>query len=167
MRYFAIPALAMLASCATAGGTPAPVESVTFETTVCYGSCPVFSITVDAQGNGTYRGERFVAQKGEHRFTAIPAQIDAFLARIAPFRPDGRVAYDYEHCSVPVATDNPSVKVAWQSAESTDSLTWYLGCREPAMLRIEPGLYEAWQELPLDDLVGTSENRFDYERGKN
>ena len=167
MRLFAIPALALLASCATAGGPSQPVDSITFETTACFGSCPIFSIAVDAQGNGTYRGERFVAQKGEHGFSASPAELQAFLARIEPFRPDGAVAYDYEHCSVPVSTDSPSVKVTWQSDQGTDSLSWYLGCREPAILAIEPGLYEAWQELPLDDLVGTKENRFDYERGKS
>jgi hypothetical protein len=29
---------------------------------------------------------------------------------------------------------------------------------------IEPGLYHAWQELPLDDLVGRAENRLEYDQ---
>ena len=34
----------------------------------------------------------------------------------------------------------------------------------PVQIKIEPDLYGAWKELPLDDLVGTAENRFEYDQ---
>ncbi len=156
----------LLAGCAT---TPiesrAAPESVTFEETACFGSCPIFSFTLNADGSGTFEGTRFVAAKGEHRFTATPEQVKAFFARIERFRPSGAVEYGYANCSVPVRTDSPSVRVTWQGQGNgeADALSWYLGCAEPKVEKIKPDLYGAWQELPLGDLVGTKENRFEYE----
>ena len=165
MRSIAIFAAALLAGCATTSGadTPAP-RSVRFETTPCFGSCPVFSMTISADGHGTYEGGRFVKTKGTHEFTASPAQVKAFFDRIRPFRPRGEKTYDYGHCPVAVATDSPSVHVRWTSVAGDDALDWYLGCRVPALNAIEPDLYNAWKELPLDDLVGTAENRFEYDQ---
>ncbi|WP_162225044.1 DUF6438 domain-containing protein [Erythrobacter sp. SG61-1L] len=161
----AIPLSAiLLAGCATVPQqTRTAPESVTFEETACFGSCPIFSITLNADGSGVFEGTRFVAAKGEHRFTAKPAQVKAFLARIEPFRPEGIVEYGYDNCSVPVRTDSPSVRVTWQSEGGAEALSWYLGCAEPKAVKIKPDLYGAWKELPLDELVGTKENRFEYE----
>jgi hypothetical protein len=165
MRSIAILAAALLAGCTTASETnPAPAQSVRFEITPCFGSCPVFTMTISADGHGVYEGGRFVKVKGTHKFAATPAQVRAFFDRIRPFRPRGEKHYDYGNCPVPVATDSPSVHVSWTSTSGSDSLNWYLGCRVPALNAIEPDLYGAWKELPLDDLVGTAENRFEYDQ---
>ncbi|WEK47036.1 MAG: DUF6438 domain-containing protein [Candidatus Andeanibacterium colombiense] len=165
MRLIAVLAAALLAGCATTpGADTAPPQSVRFETTPCFGSCPVFVVTISADGHGTYEGGRFVKTKGTHEFTATPAQVQAFFERIRPFRPKGEMRYDYGHCPVPVATDSSSVDVRWSSPRGEDSLNWYLGCRVPALNAIEPDLRNAWQELPLDDLVGRAENRFEYDQ---
>lgn len=165
MRSIVILSAAVLAGCATTSdaGKPAP-ESVSFEVTPCFGSCPVFSITVDRNGKGVYEGGRFVKVKGRHEFRASPAQLAAFFDRIEPFRPKGTKVYDYGHCPVPVSTDSPNVNVSWGSPQGSDALNWYLGCRVEELSKIEPDLYRAWKELPLDDLVGTSENRFEYDQ---
>lgn len=164
LKYSMPLAAVLLAGCATVPteGRIAP-ETVTFEETACFGSCPIFSITLHADGSGTFTGTRFVAAKGEHKFTATPQQVKAFLARIEPFRPRGVVEYGYNNCSVPVRTDSPSVRVTWEADGGADGLSWYLGCAEPKVEKIRPDLYGAWKLLPLDDLVGTKENRFEYE----
>jgi hypothetical protein len=125
----------------------------------------VFALTIDTKGNGTFEGKRFVAQKGKHAFKASLEQLAGFLGRIGRFRSTGAKRHDYQTCSTPVATDNPSVSVSWSHQGAVDSLFWYLGCDEPALTAIEPDLYNAWQELPLDSLVGREDNRFVYERG--
>lgn len=166
-RTAAIVAAGLLASCAqapSAQSAPQVPETIEFATTPCFGSCPVFSITLSSDGKGRYEGGRFVARKGAHEFTVTPAQMDAFLARLKPFRPRGEVRYDYGNCSVPVSTDSPSVEVRWKSGDRDDSLHWYLGCRDPRLIAIQPDLYDAWKVLPLDDLVGTAENRFQYDK---
>jgi hypothetical protein len=139
-------------------------ERVSFETTPCFGSCPVFSLTLNADGTGVYEGGRFVKTKGRHEFTAPPAQTRAFFDRIRPFRPDGEVTYNIGNCPGPAHTDASSIKVSWMSSAATDSLDWNLGCRVEALQAIEPDLQNAWKELPLDDLVGTAENRFEYDQ---
>jgi len=164
MRLIAVLAVGLLAGCATIPqSSNSPPQSVEFEVTPCFGSCPDFSITLTAGGTGTYTGRNFVKVKGTHQFTASQAQVRAFFKRLAPFRPEGEVKYDYEHCPVPVSTDSPSVNVRWKAADGDDALNWYRGCRVPDLMDIRPDLYDAWKELPLDDLVGTAENRFQYQ----
>ena len=165
MRWTAAVAAVLLTGCATTSGanSEAP-KQVTFETTPCFGSCPVFSLTLDADGHGVYEGKRFVKTKGRHEFSASRAQVRAFFDRIRPFRPAGAVRYDMAGCPGPAHTDAPSVKVRWISATRADSLDWNLGCQVEALKAIEPDLENAWQELPLDDLVGRADNRFEYDQ---
>ncbi|MBZ4647156.1 MAG: hypothetical protein JG777_2645 [Clostridia bacterium] len=35
---------------------------------MCYGTCPVYSVTVDNEGNVNYNGEMFVYKSGEHHW---------------------------------------------------------------------------------------------------
>lgn len=139
-------------------------QSVDFETTPCFGSCPVFKIRLFSDGKGTYEGGRFVAQKGTHEFEATPEQVQAFYERVGKFRPKGAARYDMGHCSVPAHTDASSIEVVWRGPKGEDSLHWNLGCQDPKLSAIQPSLQEAWKELPLDDLVGTAENRFQYDQ---
>ncbi|HTM96378.1 MAG TPA: DUF6438 domain-containing protein [Croceibacterium sp.] len=166
MRWIAALAAVSLAGCVTttSGAGSEPPRQVTFETTPCFGSCPVFSLTLDADGHGVYEGGRFVKTKGRHEFSASAKQVRAFFDRIRPFRPAGAVRYDMANCPGPAHTDAPSVNVRWISATRADSLDWNLGCRVDALQAIEPDLQNAWQELPLDDLVGRAENRFEYDQ---
>jgi hypothetical protein len=166
MRWIVALAAVSLAGCVTApsGAGSEPPRQVTFETTPCFGSCPVFSLTLDADGHGIYQGGRFVKTKGRHEFSASPKQVRAFFDRLRPFRPRGAATYDMANCPGPAHTDAPSVKVRWISATRADSLDWYLGCQVAALKDIEPDLQNAWQELPLDDLVGRAQNRFEYDR---
>ena len=165
MPMLALLAAGLLAGCTTTAGSSSapPPQSVDFAVTPCFGSCPDFSITLSADGQGVYNGGGFVKVKGTHRFTASPAEVQAVFARLAPFRPTGEVRYDYSNCPVPVSTDSPSVNVRWKAAAGEDALSWYRGCRVPALMKIKPELQDAWKELPLDELVGTAENRFEYQ----
>ncbi|GAB5347575.1 DUF6438 domain-containing protein [Alteriqipengyuania sp. 357] len=155
-----------LAGCATPGmgdGSAPPPASVDYTVTPCFGFCPSFSMSVSADGKGTYDGERFVKEQGTAAFSASPEEVAAFFDRIAPFRPEESVQYGYENCDGPVATDSPSVKITWHEAGAEPvTLDWYMGCRQPGLTQNREALYKAWQELPLADLVGTDENRQQY-----
>lgn len=165
MRLIAISAAALLAGCTTTSGTSSePPRQVSFETTPCFGGCPVFALTLDADGHGVYEGDRFVKTKGRHEFSASRIEVRAFFDRIAAFRPNGAVNYEMGNCPGPAHTDAPTIKVRWISATRADSLDWNLGCQVEALKAIEPNLEQAWQELPLDDLVGRAENRFEYDQ---
>ncbi|MEL7685896.1 DUF6438 domain-containing protein [Citromicrobium bathyomarinum] len=159
-----------VAGCVTPGQAPdsaASAETIEYSLTPCFGFCPSFRLSVARNGAGTYHGERFVQQKGTAAFTASQREFEAFAERLAPFRPESSVAYGYENCDGPVATDSPSVKITWHEAgREPVTLDWYLGCRQPGLVENRDALYQAWQELPVDDLVGTAENRQIYDRLK-
>lgn len=171
LKPFAAVAALALAGCAatsthegTAAGNDA-VESIAFSTGPCFGACPVFEIELDRSGDGTYRGERFVAVKGERAFAASAAEWQAFAERLEPFRPETSVSYGFENCEGPTVTDQATVVITWRDAKGAETtLDWYMGCRQPGLAENGERLYGAWQELPLDDLVGMMEDRFRYEQ---
>ena len=152
-----------LGGCTTVpGDEPAQgTESIAFSTGPCFGACPLFEVEVASDGEGTFRGERFVAAKGERSFTASAAEWQAFAERLAPYRPETSVKYGHGACDGPTVTDQASVVVTWHDADGTETtLDWYLGCRQPGLAENRERIYGAWQELPLDDLVGTAQDRF-------
>ncbi len=157
MKYACgLVAAVLIAGCApveAGGSSGADNSSISFETGACFGTCPVFSFTIDADGNGVFNGKRFVEKEGEHRFRASPAELAAFRARLARFRPDGEVRYDWENCSGPVMSDMPSLSIQWRDADGEDSLFWYQGCREKKLSDAKPDLASAWKELPLEELA--------------
>lgn len=137
-----------------------PTESISFAVEPCFGFCPDFTLSVDAAGQGSFDGERFVAVRGAHSFSASPAEWTAFRDRLAPFRPSESVSYGYENCKGSVMTDMPSVTVIWHDSDgSSTRLDWYMGCRQPGLSDRSDEIYRAWEELPVSELVGSDEDR--------
>jgi hypothetical protein len=139
------------------------VREIRLEETACYGSCPIFAFTVTSGGEGEYDGKGFVAVRGKRSFAATPRQFAAFARRLEPFRPRRKAVYDEETCDGRVLTDAPTVLVTWVGSDGTDELRWYLGCRQPGYAANAEALLDAWRELPVAELIGTRENRFEYE----
>ncbi|MCB9263127.1 MAG: hypothetical protein H6607_12195 [Flavobacteriales bacterium] len=40
--------------------------NILFQKTACYGTCPIFKMTIDGSGLATYTGERFVSKVGTY-----------------------------------------------------------------------------------------------------
>jgi hypothetical protein len=53
---------------------------ISLERTSCFGECPVYSVTIDAKGNVTYDGKRFVRVEGRTT-DRIPATSVAALSK--------------------------------------------------------------------------------------
>ena len=167
-KLLAILVPALLAACTTSGegngndgAAIATDPTIRFETSACFGFCPAFSFTLDSDGVGRYVGKSHVAAMGERTFTATPEEYAALRDRLGEFRPDRSVSYDYENCDGPVATDHPSVEVAWMGSRADPvSLSWYMGCRQPELVAHSEKIYGAWQELPaLVEFVGQPDER--------
>nr|WP_299340194.1 DUF6438 domain-containing protein [Allomuricauda sp.] len=59
------------------------IEQVSIETVPCFGTCPVFTLTIDKTGNTQFIGKEHVSKKGKFT-TKIPQQtVDALWAMIA------------------------------------------------------------------------------------
>ncbi len=52
---------------------PVQIDSITLERTSCFGTCPVYKVTVRRDGTVTYDGKGFVKVTG-HRSRRIPAE---------------------------------------------------------------------------------------------
>jgi len=157
-------AMAALGGCAMDGatqvdaGTPMPVESnsITYATHPCFGACPVYSVTVSPDGQGTFTGTRFTAVTGERTFTLSREAYERFAAALAPYRPEsGEVRFDMgsEKCGAAI-TDQPSVDVTWTSEiGSSEHLYFYYGCAGDNQA-LADALRSAPEALPIAEMIG-------------
>lgn len=132
-------------------------QTIRYETTPCYGRCPVYTITIDNRGEGVFTGTRFTAVTGERRFHATPEQFDAFAWAISPYMP-GRgellIQQGTKLCKN-VATDMPSVDIVrTRAGRGTDHLNLYFGCDMEKNRAVKDALGNAPDKLPIEDLIG-------------
>jgi hypothetical protein len=155
--------MALLAGCATdgapppdSGAAPNTATTISYATQPCFGACPVYTVTVSADGRGHYTGERFTKVIGERDFTLDRATFDRFAATLAPYRPaTGSVRYEMgsDNCGA-APTDMPSVDVRWEDGDAVEeSLHFYLGCRR-ANPALAGAIEAAPQTLPIDAMIG-------------
>jgi len=146
-----------LAGCATTPQAEAAgreVRSISYETGPCFGACPVYRVTVNADGTGRFEGRNFTAARGERAFRITPAQYRAFAAQLAPLRPArGSRRYSGDACRI-MATDLPSAQVTWAGAGGDQQLFFYFGCDMDRNQAIAERLRAAPRLLPITGLIG-------------
>jgi hypothetical protein len=151
-----VPILALFAATAGAPSLAAQPASIGYETTPCFGRCPVYRITVNANGRGVFEGIHHNPVQGRRNFRITPAQYRAFVQRLAPLRPArGSIAYDQatrcQGAGMP-PTDNASIVVRWTDrARPGQTLRFYLGCPNRQIRRT---LEDARRLLPLAPFIG-------------
>jgi hypothetical protein len=140
---------------ATAAQAQPRGESITYETGACFGRCPIYAVTVRADGTGRFEGHNFTAVTGARTFRLTRRQYRAFAARLAPHRPRGTVEITYNHprCRQP-ATDLPSAAVTWRQGRREDRLSFYYGCLDPGNAALAQALRSAPALLPIGDFIG-------------
>jgi hypothetical protein len=149
----ALPALAV-AMPAPPRRPAAPVQSITYETGPCFGACPVYRLTINSTGSGTFEGLRFTRVTGMRAFRFRPADYQAFARALAPLRPArGSVRYTGERCRA-MATDMPSTEVTWRDRRGPQTLYFYFGCDMQRNRAIAERLRAAPQRLPIGDFIG-------------
>ena len=152
--------LLALAACTPAArpGAPTGIEadSIRYATGPCFGTCPVYSVTVTPDGAGTFVGERFTAVSGTRGFRIPPARYAALAATLAPYRPAGgerRIAQGTPDCGN-APTDMPSTDVTWtRAAGDSARLSFYHGCAANNRALADT-LREVPAMLPIGNLVG-------------
>ncbi|MHA6724143.1 DUF6438 domain-containing protein [Sphingomonas sp. RS2018] len=162
IRYF-LPLLA-LAACSpvprpdTAGSKPVAIEadSIRYATAPCFGTCPVYSVTVRPDGVGTFVGTQHTAVIGERSFRLSRAQYDALAAKLAPYRPESgerRISHGSPDCGN-APTDMPSAEVTWTRAIGDSmSLYFYYGCAANNQA-LSAALRDAPAMLPIGAFIG-------------
>ena len=155
MERIALILAASLAGLPAAAATrPAtPVQTITYEAGPCFGRCPVYRVTINSDGTGSFEGIRFTAASGRRPFHATRAQYEAFARQLEPIRPSrGEVRYEGRACRS-MATDLPSVAVTWRSRRGTQSLYFYYGCDMQRNRALAKRLNAAPALLPIGDFI--------------
>jgi hypothetical protein len=163
MKLPAFAALAALSVAACATAPPAEssgvgLASISYETGPCFGACPVYRVTVSADGAGRFEGRRYTAATGVRTFAVTPRQFDAFARQLAPLRPtESERRYSGEACEM-MATDLPSTEVAWTEADgSRRTLYFYHGCDMEENRAIAERLDAAPTLLPIGEFIRNGE----------
>lgn len=135
------------------------VAAISYETTPCFGFCPVYKVSLIADGGGTFVGQRHAGFEGTREIRVTPERYAAFVRQLAPLRPArGSVRYDHESCAQ-MATDLPSVTVTWTGSDGTAQQLYYdYGCDMEKNQAIADRLRAAPDALGIDDLIRPKEN---------
>lgn len=160
-RILALPVLLAMASCvrreavlpaaevnqSVAGAQPA----ITLERTACFGSCPVYRISVTPSGTVRYEGKAHVRRVGPDSTHIARQQVDTLLADIEQagyFTFDDRYVGSERACGR-YATDSPSVITSVTLRGRTKTITHDYGCSgAPGALTI--------LERRIDETLGSS-----------
>ncbi len=164
-RTIGAAVLGLLAGCVTAsadappGAGPPPVADaeIRYETGPCFGTCPVYALTIRPDGTARFEGKRFTAVTGTRDLTVGADAYRAFAARLAPYRPEGgeQLYQPGTPLCGPAATDMPSVDVVWHAASgAVQHLNYYYGCRMEGNDAMRSALRDAPDLLPIGELVG-------------
>jgi hypothetical protein len=125
MRALGVAALLLVLT--AAGGSRAASTSSAFqvrlERTACFGTCPIYSVTVRADGRVVFVGKRFVAATGVRRARLSKAKVSELrkaFSRARVFRLRDR----YDDMTV---SDLPSALLTVRLGERTKHVYHYLG----------------------------------------
>lgn len=155
MKKMALAMLPMLGGCVMAVGNTttetvsAPIEParITYQTSPCFGTCPVYRVTIEPDGAGVFEGQRFTKVVGIRQFQLTPAQHRAFVAKLQPYRPQGeRLLQPGQPGCQNAPTDMPSVDIRWVGSSGVSQhLVYYYGCRMH-----DQGMNEALRSAPYE-----------------
>lgn len=134
--------LATLAGCtsrqAAVGSPPgsAPFTTVSFERTPCFGTCPVYSVSVSGTGSVTFVGKRNVDSVGTFTGHIDAAAVQSLRKAFDEAKYTSlQSTYGQSNCS-PYAADAPRILTSIAMADQTKSIDHDLGCgtAAPAVL---------------------------------
>ena len=59
-----------------------PKSSISYQRTACYGTCPIYSLTIDGSGLVSYNGERFADKLGDWQLQLDKSETQEIFNRI-------------------------------------------------------------------------------------
>jgi Domain of unknown function (DUF6438) len=135
---------------------------IRLQRTACYGTCPVYSLTVDSKGNVEFVGKQYVETVGSAKSTIPVEKMRLLAAEIE--RADFfslKDAYTGRSGNCPIsATDMPSVTLRVKLNEKEKNIEHYLGCFETSGAGGELPIFPrklALLEDKIDEIIGTEQ----------
>ena len=94
---------------------------ILMERGVCFGTCPIYKITIHADGTVDYEGVKFVKIEGKRTAQISPEQIKNLVTAIEDIR-----FFSLEDEYAPNATDLPSIKLSI-TLDGRSKTVWHYG----------------------------------------
>jgi hypothetical protein len=130
-------------------------SSIAYETGPCFGTCPVYRVTVRANGQGLFEGLRFTRVTGTRHFRISRKRYRLYARYLRPLRPaSGSVRMDSGPQCSPMVTDLPSAEVTW-TGPGTQSFYYYFGCAPQRHRAIADRLRRAPRLLPIAGFIAS------------
>jgi hypothetical protein len=124
---------------------------ITLERTPCFGTCPVYTVSIDGSGVVHFVGRRFTAHAGEATDTIPAARVDSLVAELRAggyFDFADRYMHEEPACGR-YSTDSPSVITSVTVGEERKEIRHDYGCADaPRAL--------ADLERRIDEIAGTA-----------
>ena len=96
------PSVAVIGAPASGTGSQEPIV-ITIERTMCYGTCPAYSVTMREDGTVTYSGQQHTRVGGDRTWTIDPAAVRALAKEMA-----GKGYFELKDEYSVMVTDNPT-----------------------------------------------------------
>jgi hypothetical protein len=138
----------------TATSSQRRIQSMTYGTTPCHGFCPVYTVTLGADGAGMFTGTSNTAVVGQRRFTATSEQVADFFHLLQPYLPLGELLLNDPNACKTYASDLPSVDVRWSGGSGSGHLVFDHGCDRDEHRALAEALRDAPKALPIAELIG-------------
>ena len=128
-------------------------DSITLERTACFGTCPIYAVTINSDGAVTFNGERFVKTVGiaqdridKAAFRELVREFEKidYFSLPDDFTPGSKVCPN-------MVTDMPSADTSIRLNGKTKSVAHYQGCGKSAVLDNLTAL-----ENKIDEVAGTA-----------
>lgn len=154
-KWNALAAL-LLTSCA-GSASPQPIvpSRIEIAETGCFGTCPVYEVSIDKAGGVAYNGRQYVAVLGEKTLMRSPSSYDEvarLLEEWRPIRPGATsVGFGSGTKLFPCddyATDGGEFVITWFGTGHPRRLVVDRGCRSPQMATFKTKVREALALLP-------------------
>ena len=127
---------------------------ITLERTVCYGPCPIYKVTITADGTITFEGRQNVKVKDVVKGHISPEDVRSLIAAFdaaSYFTLNDSYQTQKDGCPE-VWTDEPSANTSIRINGKTKTVTHYYGCQTAG------GIYPnglTYLETQIDRIVGT------------
>jgi hypothetical protein len=136
---------------------PIPADTlITLERTACFGPCPIYKLTITADGTATFEGRQNVKVKDLVRAHISGEDLRSLIASFeAASYFTLNDAYETQKDGCPeVWTDNPSAITSIRMNGKSKTISHYYGCQTGSGSAIYPnGL--TYLETKIDQIVGT------------
>lgn len=97
--------------------------ALTLDRTACFGTCPIYRVTIYTDGTVVYEGERFVEVTGEQTTTIDPEAVEQL---VAGFEAAGYFEWNDEYTEMRV-TDQPYITTSVTRGGETKQIVRYAG----------------------------------------